>query len=53
MGMEVYYVLLGIAAIITSITGSRNSKALGVAIAELKAELADHRSRIQALEKAL
>lgn len=50
MGMEVYYVLLGIAAIITSLNSSRNSKALHEAITELKAELADHRSRIQALE---
>lgn len=52
--MEIYYILLGIAAVITAIGTTihqgRSSKAMVQAIDELRAELKDHRSRIGRLE---
>lgn len=49
--MELYYVLLGVAAVISALSGASQSKQLKSAIQELQATLKDHDSRITALEK--
>ena len=48
--MDPYTILLGIAAVISAMNGSRTTKSLEKAVNELRAELSDHRGRITALE---
>ncbi len=48
--MEVYYALLGVAAVISALNSGRNSKALAQAIKELQVTLRSHEERITKLE---
>lgn len=48
--MDIYYILLGVAAVVSALNGSRSTKALHLAVQELRAELHDHRTRIERLE---
>jgi prefoldin subunit 5 len=49
--MDLYYILLGIAAVISALNSGRNSKALEAAIKELQRTLQSHDDRITQLEK--